>query len=424
MALLAQLVEEGRHQRALAHARFAGDEHHHGLPRQHRPVGSTQLSELGSAAEQGFAGGRRVEPWRFAVARRLDLAEPRCQRRGSRPSRGVSREQLGAQRYEIGGGIGARLRREGRRLRPLRDQHLGCLPVERELAGQRLVQHHADRIEVTRGHRLLPRRLLGRHVRRRAAHAFVRDRLPDPADLGVRGQPEVEDHHGAFGGDEHVARLEVTVQLPRPVNGEHRARELRERAAKPPFVPHPTGPDPLIEAHTGHQVHAEEPLIAVCEELVQPHQIGVSHIGERAKLVLESVDAAAVEPRQRLERDRGATLSIERLVDDPHPAFTDARNDLETSPDERAATREQHPPAYGRRIRAAQQRVEGIGGRFDMFAAVGQRLRAPPKPERRYWARPVGASELIGASDSPAMSNSFTPGEPGWRALVPWPVRV
>src|SRR3954469_7397745 len=85
------------------------------------------------------------------------------------------------------------------------------------------------------------------------------------------------------------------------------------------------------------------------------------HVGERAELVLQLVDARGVHTRERLERNLGAAPEIERLVDHAHAAFTNATRDLEPALGELDATRKQRPPGDVRRLRriAGLERING-----------------------------------------------------------------
>jgi hypothetical protein len=69
-----------------------------------------------------------------------------------------------------------------------------------------------------------------------------------------------------------------------------------------------------------HELHGEEDLVLVGVELVERHQVGVDHVGERAELALEAGHAVRARLLQRLERDRAAALAVDRLVHHAHPA--------------------------------------------------------------------------------------------------------
>jgi hypothetical protein len=86
-------------------------------------------------------------------------------------------------------------------------------------------------------------------------------------------------------------------------------------------------------------LHGEKPGLALREQLVQSHEVRVMQIGERAELALEAVDAERVDTPQRLERDLGFALPIERQIHRAHAAFTKAALDREAIAPEQAAIR-------------------------------------------------------------------------------------
>ncbi len=116
-------------------------------------------------------------------------------------------------------------------------------------------------------------------------------------------ETEVEDREPAIRCHQHVRRLQIAVELPLVVYGAHAERELPQRVAHEPFGEHGVRTDVLEEGAAGHEVHREEPLLAVGEEVVQSNEVGMLHAGKRAKLVFEPVDAHRVEPGQRLEQE-------------------------------------------------------------------------------------------------------------------------
>jgi hypothetical protein len=52
------------------------------------------------------------------------------------------------------------------------------------------------------------------------------------------------------------------------------------------------------------------------------------NVGERPEFLLEAVESRGREVKQRLQGDGLPALAIERLVDDPHPALSEAAHDL------------------------------------------------------------------------------------------------
>ena len=80
-----------------------------------------------------------------------------------------------------------------------------------------------------------------------------------------------------------------------------------------------------------HQLHGEEPLPLVLEQLVQAHQVRVLEIGEGAELALEPQERAPVDVLRVLSATHVAALAILRLVHDAHAAFPKAAPELEAT---------------------------------------------------------------------------------------------
>ena len=101
--------------------------------------------------------------------------------------------------------------------------------LERELPGQRLEEHHAERVPVARGGgRPLPLGLLRRHVPGRAE---------DAVGLPARGhEAEVDHHHAPLARDEDVAPVEIAVDAPRVVERRDAHGEIADRGAQPRLV--------------------------------------------------------------------------------------------------------------------------------------------------------------------------------------------
>src|ERR1039457_2219722 len=78
------------------------------------------------------------------------------------------------------------------------------------------------------------------------------------------------------------------------------------------------------------ELHGEEPLMAVRQQLVQSGQVGMRDVGQRAKLVLQPVKSLFTGPAQRFQRDDAVPLEIERLVNDPERALSQPAFELET----------------------------------------------------------------------------------------------
>lgn len=129
--------------------------------------------------------------------------------------------------------------------------------------------------------------------------------LLDRQRRGRRRSPEHLQHLAATGvrrriaaQERHAQRLEIGVDV-RCVT----ARRLRRLGDAP------------AQYHLHRdQLHAEEPLRVVGEQLVEPHQVGVKHPGERTELALEPVDVESLGPAEDLDRDLDAACGVARGV--------------------------------------------------------------------------------------------------------------
>ena len=61
--------------------------------------------------------------------------------------------------------------------------------------------------------------------------------------------------------------------------------------------------DVLDEAHTIHQLHREETLFLLDEELVETGKVRMGHVGEAAKLPLQPIQIGATGAQEGLEGD-------------------------------------------------------------------------------------------------------------------------
>ena len=279
-----------------------------------------------------------------------------------------------------------------------------------------MVEHHADPVPVARGGGRRVGRLLRRHVRRRPDDLSLVQRR---SLAGQRGHhPEVEDHHAARRGDDHVRRLDVLVQvaalvkrhdagdqLAQPVSqppdacpaerrhgGDH-ARRRRCATAGPPAIDHrlhgavdrlgrraiPRRPAAHVaeEVDPVHQLHGEEPLVVVEEQLVQRDQVGMRHVGQGAELLLEAEDALRAGAGQRLERDLRSPLAIERPIHDSHAARPDPFEQLEAC----VAAERPRP-----RVRAVAHATSLTPGRIAPRRPPCSTCSAPTAPARRRCA--------------------------------------
>ena len=119
-----------------------------------------------------------------------------------------------------------------------------------------------------------------------------------------------------------------------------------------------TAPHVGEEIDASDQLHGHEPVLAVCEQVIERHQIGVRQVGEHAKLFLRVVDAADVDAVDALDRQMRVSLTIVRLVDDAK------RTLAQTAGDDEAAAAQREADRFGG---GGRRRIE----RALVFVAVG-----------------------------------------------------
>ncbi|HEY3351794.1 MAG TPA: hypothetical protein VGQ83_00975 [Polyangia bacterium] len=368
-AALLEGVGEAAHDGALADPGLAlDDERQRGARAAHLVEGRGQRVELLVAADEGRPEAlvprrRRGRPGGRAVEAREELAP-------GRPPLRVEPQELRAERVEVGRHAGAHGRRRRQIVVLLAHEHVQRRAGERDRAGERLVEQHADAVPVRLGPHALRGRLLRRHVVD-GADGVPRGGLPAAREGG--DEPEVEQHHAPRGRDQDVRRLDVPVRHARGVQGHERLTELRERRPQARLVPRrprrrrgrvPQGarrrgaqgvlarrraavlerrrrrfagqprrrgarPHMLDEAHPLDELHGEEPAAGVLAQLAEVHEVRVLEILQRAELVLEAEQVLAPQVAHRLERDPAPPLLVERLVHHAHPALAQAANDAE-----------------------------------------------------------------------------------------------
>jgi hypothetical protein len=219
VVVLDELVGEAAHQRALAHARQPVHEHGDRLALLRLLERHAQRLQVCVAPDEELAvlagvGGRLgVEDGRrCGVARQVaqDLGAA-----GAAPR--VTPQQVAAELIEVVGDAADHLRRRDRLELLLLAQDLEHGSVERQLSSERFVQDGAGAVPVAGRRDRLAGGLLGRHIGGRAEHA-----APDGAVLVLRlgrddrlvaDQAEVEHDDASLGRDQHVARLDVAMQL-------------------------------------------------------------------------------------------------------------------------------------------------------------------------------------------------------------------
>jgi len=177
----------------------------------------------------------------------------------------IHREQLEVLRHALH--VGRRRRRRSLRLAE-EDGWRGAF--EGETCRQRLVEHDTDRVPIGGGRRACERRLLRRHVGRRAGHGGL-DAVP--AAIGeIRRHAEVEQHHATAPGHDHVGRLHVTMELARRVDGHQPHRELAERITEASNVTDGEAPCDRLRARARWREATRRRLERVEERCARGHR--------------------------------------------------------------------------------------------------------------------------------------------------------
>ena len=185
----------------------------------------------------------------------------------------------------------------------------GGLAGERDLAGQQLVEHDAERVQVGAGIDPLALGLLRREVGGGPEHGSGRgDRLV--ADRA--GDAEVGDLHRAVLGEHDVARLHVAVDEQVLVRVGERTADVRGDL-QPAVLGQPAGVERLLQGPAADALHDDERLVAVDTGVEHDDEVGVREPGDVARLVAEAGGEGGVlaEPlAQHLDGD----LTIEQPV--------------------------------------------------------------------------------------------------------------
>jgi hypothetical protein len=155
----------------------------------------------------------------------------------------------GQLRADVGPAL-AHVRCRGAEVQP--DQLAGVRRGERQLAGEALEHHDAQRVQV------------GAAVHRAVQHAgLLRRGVPERADRpaagilpGPRGQPEVDHPRGPVRREHDVVRFEVAVHQPGPVRDPERAGDLRRHRHRPLRLQRTTGQQ-TAQRPAGDELHDE-----------------------------------------------------------------------------------------------------------------------------------------------------------------------
>ena len=229
---------------------------------------------------------------------------------------------------EVARDIGIRLAWRGSlRLNSRDDLRDRRVAFERRFAGEKLVENHAERVEVRLGVRGLTFDLLGGDVIGGSHHlARARHRRR----VGGASDAEVHDPDDPAAVDHDVLRLEVPVHHALAVGFGEAAQHLlheRQRLGDGDFfflVQH------LAQVRPFDELHGEELRPLELAEVVDADDVLVGDFAREDQLLLEALEnfaARALLGADRLERHRPVELEIERFVDAAHAAFAEFLED-------------------------------------------------------------------------------------------------
>jgi hypothetical protein len=205
--------------------------------------------------------------------------------------------------------------------------------LPRQASREQLVGEHSPRKLITaRVDRIGPE-LLRRHVGQRAdqrarlgQRGQIRRRVPG-VHLGPARDAEVDDLHDAVVTNDHVARLDVSVNKPPIVGSRESARHVDE-PAEPRRFGDARVADRLAQRSARHVLHRDERLSLDLAHVVHRDDVGMVEGRRGARFTGQAGRCGAVALRAKhLERDRPAELRVERAQDTPHAAFAEGAVD-------------------------------------------------------------------------------------------------
>ncbi len=275
----------------------------------------------------------------------------------------LARDHPQDQLLEVGGDACDALARLHRRSLERHGEHLhGHLRVEGQLAGDHLVGHDAQRIDVAERGRVLSVDVLGRDVPRRPEalrRERERRRVDDLRDAEVGQLGEVR----ALARDEqHVLGLEVAVNDAELVRAPEGGRDLQGDADRPDHVEAALG-ERGLEGVALHVLHHEIDQPAVLAEVRDLDDVRMVDPVDRAGLAQEALAVRHVHPEvlaQDLDRAEPLDHHVPREIHDGHPSAAEA-TDEPIPRGERAADEGVRVARERRAVERAEPRVVGVG---------------------------------------------------------------
>ncbi len=170
----------------------------------------------------------------------------------------------------------------------------GVLAAERWLAGDHLVQHDPERVEVAARVGLGALRLLGREVRGGAHHRADLGEVVLARGVHRSGDAEVGHLHLAVGPDQDVGRLDVAVHDTAGVGVAEGSRHLVGDLGGLHAVDVAVGSQDVGKGATLHVLHRHEVGVGVLAPVVHGDDVGVGQVGRGLGLAAEPLDEVRV----------------------------------------------------------------------------------------------------------------------------------
>ena len=192
--------------------------------------------------------------------------------------------------------------------------------VERDRAGQHLVEHRAERVDVGAGARRLAADLLGRGV---VDAAHEQAGLGHPARAGVPREPEVGQVDVILGRDQHVGGLDVAVHEAARVGGVERGGDLADDPHRPVRRQLALVVEQVGQIATLDPPHRDEQVVVGLTRLVERDDVRMVDRGGDLPLALEALaegDVGRVRGGDELQRDRPAQRELGGAEHDAHAA--------------------------------------------------------------------------------------------------------
>ena len=205
-----------------------------------------------------------------------------------------------------------------------------------KIAGERVVQREAQRVDVGARVAAAAGQHLGRRVGQRAGERAAAGDAELPVELGG---PEVGEARAAVGIEQDVLRLDVAVEDAAPVRRRERPGHVATQAHGRVRVERPALAHPDLQVGAADVLHDDEAPRPFFEEVEHRDDVGVGEAAHRLDLAPHPL-ARHVGRRgrrhQQLERDLGVELAVAGEVDDRVAAPTELAADLVAPTEQRA----------------------------------------------------------------------------------------